>query len=100
MPADDSQNLRDEVESDEMPGWLPPALRRNAAPGLGLALRRLGLGEQDLHEVRAMIARDVADARARGGSWGQIGLALGISAEAARTRYGRPTGRPAPGEGS
>ena len=95
MPTnEDKQWLRDEVQSDEMPDWLPAAQRRNPAPGLGRSLRRLGMGEQDLHEVRTMIARDVAEARALGASWQLVGLCLGISAEAARTRYGRPSGRP------
>jgi hypothetical protein len=36
----------------------------------------------------ALIARRVADARARGRSWNRIAIALGVTRQAARQRFG------------
>jgi hypothetical protein len=89
--------LRDWVMGEGFPDWMPPAMRKRGSAELGTIVRRLGMDSQDLHELQQLIARDVADARARGASWQLVGLALGISAEGARSRYGRPAGKAATG---
>jgi hypothetical protein len=77
------------------PGWWPAGMR-NGSPGRGLMLSRLVDGAGKARQLEAAMVQDVADARALGASWQHVGLALGISAEGARSRYGRP-GRPAAG---
>ena len=84
-------------QGDGYPAWWPAGMR-NGSPGRGLMLSRLFAGAELLRELEARMAQDVADGRALGASWQHVGLALGISAEGARSRYGRPAGRRPGGE--
>lgn len=77
----------------EFPAWL-----RKGSEGQELALTRLMVDALAVYELQAGTVRDVVDARALGASWQHVGMALGISAEGARSRYGRPAGRLARGE--
>jgi len=79
-------------KADGFPAWFPPGMRKGSR-GQGLLLRRLVDDAAAVYELEAATVRDVADARALGASWQLVGLALGISAEGARSRYGRPAGR-------
>ena len=81
--------LRATGKADGFPAWFPPGMRKGSR-GQGLLLSRLVAGAEQLRELEAAAAADVADARALGASWQLVGLALGISAEGARSRYGRP----------
>ena len=76
----------------EFPAWL-----RQGSEGQELALSRLMADAVAVYEREAATVRDVVAARALGASWQHVGMALGISAEGARSRYGRPAGR-RPGE--
>lgn len=57
-------------------------------------LRRIGLALRALVEEQREVEEAVAAARVNGRSWGEIGLVLGISRQAARERYGEPAVRP------
>ena len=76
----------------EFPVWL-----RKGSEGQEHALTRLMADARTVYELGAATVRDVADARALGASWQHVGMALGISAEGARSRYGRPAGPAARG---
>ncbi len=51
-------------------------------------LRRIGLAAKDVERAKTELANAVAAARAKGRSWGFIGLVLGISKQAAQQRFG------------
>lgn len=53
-------------------------------------LRRIGVALRGLADEQREVERAVAAARANGRSWGEIGLVLGVSRQAARERYGQP----------
>jgi DNA-directed RNA polymerase specialized sigma24 family protein len=57
-------------------------------------LRRIGLALRALVEEQREVEEAVAAARVNARSWGEIGLVLGISRQAARERYGEPAVRP------
>ena len=82
---------------DGFPAWFPAGMRKGSH-GQGLLLSRLVDGAEQLRQLEAATVQDVADARALGASWQLVGLALGISGEGARSRYGRPAGQPATGK--
>lgn len=73
---------------DGFPAWFPPGLRRGSVEQ-GAALSRLLADVARLQDLERAIAADAAGARSLGASWQAIGLVLGISAEGARSRYGR-----------
>ncbi|MBA2731179.1 MAG: sigma-70 family RNA polymerase sigma factor [Euzebyaceae bacterium] len=52
-------------------------------------LRRIGLALGDVATAEGELADAVAAARANDRSWGEIALALGVSKQAARERYGQ-----------
>lgn len=52
-------------------------------------LRRIGLALGDVAAAESELADAVAAARANSRSWGEIALALGVSKQAARERYGQ-----------
>jgi len=54
-------------------------------------LRWVGLALRGLAEKQREVDEAVAAARTNGRSWAEIALVLGISRQAARERYGRPT---------
>jgi len=56
-------------------------------------LRRIGLALRDLADDQREVDEAVAAARENGRSWGEIGLVLGISRQAARERYSQPAAR-------
>lgn len=56
-------------------------------------LRRIGLALRALADKQREVDDAVAFARVHGRSWGEIGLILGISRQAARERYGQPAAR-------
>ena len=76
-------------KADGFPAWFPAGMRKGSH-GQGLLVTRLVADAAAVYELEAATVRDVADARALGASWQLVGLALGISAEGARSRYGRP----------
>lgn len=57
-------------------------------------LRRIGLALRALVNEQREVDEAVAAARVNGRSWGEIGLVLGISRQAARERYGQPASAP------
>ncbi len=57
-------------------------------------LRRIGLALRSLADDQREVDEGVAAARANGRSWGEIGLVLGVSRQAARERFGQPAARP------
>lgn len=56
-------------------------------------LRRIGLALRSLADDQREVDEAVAAARENGRSWGEIGLVLGVSRQAARERYGQPAAR-------
>jgi hypothetical protein len=69
------------------PDWVPLRLRQN--PERGSALQRVAADAEVLGEIQVRMAADVLEARRLGVSWQLLGLALGLSAEGVRARYGR-----------
>lgn len=80
--AGEAEAWLDSLDPETTSAENPTDLRR-----IGLALRALAAQQREVDEA-------VADARINGRSWGEIGLVLGISRQAARERYGRPAVRP------
>jgi hypothetical protein len=81
---------REELEkaAADAEAWLD-ALDPAATPAEDTAdLRRIGLALKRVADAEAELADAVAAARAHGRSWGDIGLVLGISRQAARGRFG------------
>ena len=72
----------------ELPAWL-----RKGSEGQELVLTRLMADAAVVDANLAATLQDVVDARQLGASWQHVGMALGISAEGARSRYGRPARR-------
>jgi DNA-directed RNA polymerase specialized sigma24 family protein len=58
-------------------------------------LRRVGEAADAIEHARETLREAVASARSRGRSWGQIGMVLGVSRQAARERFGTPSPRTA-----
>jgi hypothetical protein len=56
------------------------------------ALRAVRAAFEDVAHAQRHLADAVSVARAEGHSWASIGAMVGTSAEAARQRYGRPSG--------
>ena len=56
-------------------------------------LRRIGRALRSIADDQREVDDAVAAARENGRSWGDIGLVLGVSRQAARERYGQPTAR-------
>ncbi len=71
----------------------PAALSEPEADAADLA--RIGRAAKAVEQARASLSEAVADARAGGRSWGQIGMVLGVSKQAARERFGTPRPRSA-----
>jgi len=86
---------REELEkaATEAEAWLE-SLDPGATPADNPAdLRRIGLALRGLADEQREVDEAVAAARENGRSWGEIGLVLGISRQAARERYGQPAAR-------
>ncbi len=79
--ATDAETWLESLDPSGTPAEDPTDLRR-----IGLALRNLADDQREVDEA-------VAAARENGRSWGEIGLVLGISRQAARERYGQPAAR-------
>lgn len=75
--ANDAEAWLDSLDPAVTPAEDPTDLRR-----VGLALRELADKQREVDEA-------VAAARANGRNWGEIGLVLGVSRQAARERYGQ-----------
>jgi hypothetical protein len=75
----------------EWPDWIPAGMK-NGVPGAGAVVHQLVVDGRELEQLQRRVRARVDHARGLGVSWGVVGLALGISAEGARSRYGR--GRP------
>jgi hypothetical protein len=75
--AEATQQWLDSLDPSVTPAEDPRDLRR-----IGLALGDAAAAERELEHA-------VAVARENGRSWGDIALALGVSKQAARERYGR-----------
>src|SRR5450759_826148 len=75
-------------DGEEIPAWIPPAMRYQVAAGVGKRLAGLAGSAVELYELRGSIAQQVSLLRGLGTSWQMIGLALGMSAEGARSKYG------------
>jgi len=73
--------------------WLD-SLDPGTTPAENLSdLRRIGLALRALADEQREVDEAVAAARENGRSWGEIGLVLGISRQAARERYSQPATR-------
>lgn len=77
--AKTTQEWLDSLDPSETPAEDPRDLRR-----IGLALGEVAAAERELEDA-------VAAARDNGRSWGDIAMALGVSKQAARERYGQPS---------
>lgn len=87
---------REELEkaAAEAEAWLD-ALDPATTPAEDPAdLRRIGLALRALADEQLEVEQAVAAARANGRSWGEVGLVLGVSRQAARERYGQPATAP------
>lgn len=62
----------------------------NAPEADSTDLRRIGLALSAVAASEAELAEAVRAARANGRSWADIGMVLGISRQAARTRFSQP----------
>lgn len=58
-------------------------------------LRRIGEAADAIERARDTLAQAVASARSHGRSWGQIGMVVGVSRQAARERFDTPSPRSA-----
>lgn len=58
---------------------------------MSAAMQALALVPAKRAEIEESARRLVAEARAEGANWGQIGAALGTTRQAARERYGTAT---------
>jgi hypothetical protein len=56
--------------------------------------RRMIAASRAVAEAEQELRAGVADARAAGYSWALVGASLGVSRQAARARYGQPSGHP------
>jgi hypothetical protein len=81
-------------DREEIPAWIPPAMRYQVAAGVGRRLVGLAESSVALYELRGRIAEQVSLLRGLGASWQMIALALGVSAEGARSKYGRAQSAP------
>jgi hypothetical protein len=95
-----STNQADSTETDELVNT--EALLDELGPAcLGSPhtdasdLRRIGEAAQAIDAARDALSAAVTAARERGRSWGQIGMVLGVSKQAARERFGTPAPRTA-----
>lgn len=77
-----------EEQGDGYPDWFPAGMRTGSVER-GLMVSQLVTRTERRRELDDVIAEEVVKARALGASWGLVGLALGISSEGARSRYGR-----------
>jgi hypothetical protein len=91
MPRTREELERAAADAEAWLDSLDPASTPAEDPG---DLRRLGLALRALAEAQREVDQAVGDARAKGRSWGEIGLVLGISRQAARERYGEPATQP------
>jgi hypothetical protein len=57
-------------------------------------LRAVAAAVRDVADAEAQLANAVRIARENGRSWGRIGMALGVSKQAARQRFGAETSAP------
>lgn len=80
--ATEAEAWLDSLDPETTPAENPADLRR-----IGLALRALAENQREVDEA-------VAAAHDNGRSWGEIGLVLGISRQAARERYSQPAVQP------
>jgi DNA-directed RNA polymerase specialized sigma24 family protein len=53
-------------------------------------LRRIGLAARDIRAAEDELRQAVAAARTEGYTWAEIGMTLGVTRQAAQTRFGRP----------
>jgi len=91
MPRTREQLQRAAAETDAWLDSLDPEVDPAEDPA---DLRRIGLALRALAESQGEVDEAVAGARANGRSWGEIGLVLGISRQAARERYGERASQP------
>lgn len=73
---------------EEWPEWMPPKMR-NGVPGAGTVVAQLVEDRLELLKLEDRIRLRVDHARGLGASWGAVGRAMGMTAEGARSRYGR-----------
>jgi hypothetical protein len=83
----DQAAVRFEQWADEVD---PAALDADGQVDRGDDLRQLAEAVDAAVTAQARIAELVAVSRAQGRSWGEIGIALGVSRQAARQRYAEP----------
>jgi hypothetical protein len=93
-----STNRADATETDELANTealldqLDPACL--ATPEADTSdLRQISEAAEAIGAAREALGAAVAAARAGGRSWGQIGMVLGVSKQAARERFGTPAPR-------
>lgn len=90
MPRTREELERAATEAEAWLDSLDPATTPAESPS---DLRRIGLALRGLADEQRAVDEAVGAARANGRSWGEIGLVLGISRQAARERYGQPAAR-------
>lgn len=90
MPRTRKELERAATEAEAWLDSLDPATTPAENPS---DLRRIGLALRGLADEQREVDEAVAAARENGRSWGEIGLVLGISRQAARERYGHPAAR-------
>jgi hypothetical protein len=95
-----SPNRADATEADELANTeallneLDPALLTSPETDTS-DLRRISDAAEAIVAAREALGAAVAAAKAGGRSWGQIGMVLGVSKQAARERFGTPAPRTA-----
>ncbi len=90
MPRTREQLEKAAVEAETWLDGLDPGTTSAENP---IDLRRIGLAIRSLADDQREVDEAVAAARENGRSWGEIGLVLGVSRQAARERYGQPAAR-------
>jgi hypothetical protein len=79
-----------ELAAKEAEAWLE-SLGDDADVEDPADLRAVAAAVRDVAEAETRLANAVQAARANGRSWGRIGLALGVTKQAARQRFGAET---------
>lgn len=93
LDDDDVTDWDDDDEEPARPGPGPGAARRlRKKPDQASAVGQVADRVAALDRARDDLRDHVLAARALGVSWGILGASLGITAEGARTRYGRTGG--------
>jgi hypothetical protein len=91
-----SNEVRKDPSAEEINAWLDTVEPDPADARDTTYFRRIVAADAALKNADADLRSAVADARAAGDTWDVIGLALGVSRQAAYQRFGRGVGERQP----